>query len=492
MPAVATQEYSDDLGNWDSTTVDAATETRTHSDVNELTSYTPSGGSAISLTYDDAGNLTQDGDSDGDHKYTWDYRNRLIEVEEKQSGNWNTTAEYKYDGLNRRVRKIVTSKGDLNGTTRFLWGGDSGWQCLEERDSSGDLVARYTYSLEYIDAVAVQERDLNADDDFGDDDEVVYYLSNTLYSVYALVDGDENVVERYRYDAYGKVTVLDADGSVDADGLSDVENPYTFTGRRRDTETGLIHYRFRFYCPNTGRFLSRDPVLTANLYEYASGCPIAEVDSMGLLSERCWGIGHTKKRWETPVAMIGPVRPFARIDYSIDYYDCWKCCGDARRVKNRKLIFWASLKAGIETRTFGGSGDFAFFEFRVYAGLKLEVYGFASVGPISVKTDRCTGRDVCATAQARVGYGGSTSVGAAGSWRRRGGKWHVLDFTMIKGEVRGWWVVGFKCCPSSGCKPQPRKFCTDLRVYSQIRILRWKPRYTWYKLNTCHGEDELL
>ncbi len=98
-------------------------------------------------------------------------------------------------------QKVVTNKGALNGTARFLWGGNSDWQCLEERDSGGDLVARYTYSPGYIDAVAVQERDLNSDDDFGDANEVVYYHSNTLFSVYALSDADENVVERYRYDA---------------------------------------------------------------------------------------------------------------------------------------------------------------------------------------------------------------------------------------------------------------------------------------------------
>jgi hypothetical protein len=53
-----------------------------------------------------------------------------------------------------------------------------------------DLVARYTYAPGYIDDVAVQERDLNADDDFSDDDEVVYYMSNTLHNVYGIVDAD--------------------------------------------------------------------------------------------------------------------------------------------------------------------------------------------------------------------------------------------------------------------------------------------------------------
>jgi hypothetical protein len=78
----------------------------------------------------------------------------------------------------------VTNLGDLNGTTRFIWGGQTDWQCLEERDGDDDLVARYTYAPGYIDDVAVQERDLNADDDFAADDEVVYYMSNTLHNVY--------------------------------------------------------------------------------------------------------------------------------------------------------------------------------------------------------------------------------------------------------------------------------------------------------------------
>lgn len=53
--------------------------------------------------------------------------------------------------------------------------------------------------------VAMQERDLNSDDDqpslnlrstsFADDDEVTYYHANTLYSATGLTDVDENVVE---------------------------------------------------------------------------------------------------------------------------------------------------------------------------------------------------------------------------------------------------------------------------------------------------------
>ncbi|MFW6119258.1 MAG: hypothetical protein ACOC7S_02900 [Planctomycetota bacterium] len=77
-------------------------------------------------------------------------------------------------------------------------------ECLQERDGAspgsedGNLVARYTCAPGYIDDMAGQERDLNSDGDFGDTNEVVYYHSNTLYSIYALTDGSENVVERCR------------------------------------------------------------------------------------------------------------------------------------------------------------------------------------------------------------------------------------------------------------------------------------------------------
>jgi YD repeat-containing protein len=74
------------LGNRDDTVLDSVTEDRVHNSVNELTQRTIGQGSAIDLTYDDAGNLTQDESANGDHKYVWDYGNGLIEAKEKQAG----------------------------------------------------------------------------------------------------------------------------------------------------------------------------------------------------------------------------------------------------------------------------------------------------------------------------------------------------------------------------------------------------------------------
>jgi len=86
-----------------------------------------------------------------------------------------------------------------------------------------------------------------------------YYHANNLYSVAALTNQAGAVVERYTYDPYGKVKILAADG-VTVLAASSVGNPWTFTGRRLDGETGLMYYRARMYDVGLGRFIGRDPI----------------------------------------------------------------------------------------------------------------------------------------------------------------------------------------------------------------------------------------
>ena len=87
----------------------------------------------------------------------------------------------------------------------------------------------------------------------------LYYHANDLFSVSALTDASAAVVERYRYTAYGVLTILAPDG-VTVRSVSSYANPFTFTGREWDSETGLYYYRARFYAAQLGRFCSRDPL----------------------------------------------------------------------------------------------------------------------------------------------------------------------------------------------------------------------------------------
>lgn len=83
------------------------------------------------------------------------------------------------------------------------------------------------------------------------------------------------VVNAYEYDAYGRFETV----------LEGVANPYTYTGREFDTESGLYYYRARYYDTQTGRFLSEDPIGFAatdlNLYRYVVNDPMNRRDPDG-------------------------------------------------------------------------------------------------------------------------------------------------------------------------------------------------------------------
>ncbi len=113
--------------------------------------------------------------------------------------------------------------------------------------------------------------------------EKYYYHYDGLGSVTALSDSSGDVVEKYEYDVYGKPIIRDLNDSVLS--VSSVANPYYFTGRRLDYETGLYYYRYRYYSAETGRFLQTDPLdyySGFNLYAYCLNNPVYWVDPLGL------------------------------------------------------------------------------------------------------------------------------------------------------------------------------------------------------------------
>jgi RHS repeat-associated protein len=98
-------------------------------------------------------------------------------------------------------------------------------------------------------------------------------MTDALGSTIALIDPSGNTQAQYGYDPYGN---MNATGST--------TNSYTYTGREFDG-LGLYYYRARYYNPNTGRFLSEDPIGFLggiNEYAYAGDDPIDYFDPFGL------------------------------------------------------------------------------------------------------------------------------------------------------------------------------------------------------------------
>ena len=148
-------------------------------------------------------------------------------------------AQYRYDGLNRRVSKWLP-----DGTwTGYYYNKD--WQLLEERavvsgEDVEDPLAQYVWHPNYVDALAVRFYDADTDGDLDENnDGAQYYLQDANYNVTAVLDAGGAVLERYTYTAYGEVTFLEPDFDEAATQQSIIGNEHLYTGRERDAETGL-------------------------------------------------------------------------------------------------------------------------------------------------------------------------------------------------------------------------------------------------------------
>ena len=235
---------------------------------------------AATFDNDDNGNLF----TDDIYDYQWDALNRLRTVTRISDGLIIATSTY--DCQNRRMRKVVTNSGSLDGTTDYYY---AGWRVCEEytlTGSSETLKYQYVWGATYHDELISRDDRGTAtvaqlNDGSGSDHQ--FQHGNTLFSVFAVTDETGAVLERYQYDPYGNQTVMDASFNVLTDSAIDQE--FSYTGQRLDAETSLYYYKNRFYSSDQGRFISRDLIGYddgMHLYQYSHQNPIINMDSLGL------------------------------------------------------------------------------------------------------------------------------------------------------------------------------------------------------------------
>jgi RHS repeat-associated protein len=214
-----------------------------------------------SYQYDDNGNLTRKTLlTTGNYtQYTYDAENRLTKVEDFAVGNPTAafTSTYRYDGLGRRIEKAANGQ-----TKRYIYDGED---ILLEYDGSNVLQARYTHGPGIDEPIAVTKGS-----------STYFYHQDGLGTVTDLTDSAGATAKSYAYDAYGHI--LESPGTLD--------QPYTYTGREFDVESGLSYYRARNYDPSSGRFLQKDPIGFSggdiNLYNYVGNNPTNYTDPSGL------------------------------------------------------------------------------------------------------------------------------------------------------------------------------------------------------------------
>ncbi len=311
MPSTQTQYSLDPVGNWPKKVTNGVPEVRTHNVVNEITKI-----NGKPLAYDGNGNLT----IDTAYTYAYDEENRLTGITRKSDSA--VVGQYQYDALSRRVQKMANPASPLSPTTtRYFY---DNARIIEEQDGGGITQATYVYG-NYVDEVLTMDRAA----------QTFYYHQNALWSVEAVTNSAASVVERYKYDAYGFVTATDGTGNPvpsNAWGTphSAIGNPYLFTGRQLDEETGLYYYRVRYYDCVKGRFLSRDPVLDVsrdpigrrsetkvaseasvigyllgNRYTFVADNPLRALDPFGLKPTQPQGEAALKAAADTLKALCG-------------------------------------------------------------------------------------------------------------------------------------------------------------------------------------------
>jgi len=259
------------------------------------------------FTYDNDGNMLSDGGSSGTQiwTYTYDAENRMKTATEASLTNSPHcyTLTFTYDYLGRRVDKTVTDSVTSPAFVedRYIY---DGWNLVADyRNTSSSspsfsLYRTYTWGLDVAGS-------LSASGGVGallDITNIVPGVNHEYLPAYdgngnvaALVDGSSGaVVASYEYSPFGEtlrtqpplVYLSTGGGQYNPTNYDPAiaDNPFRFSTKFADVQSGLIYYGNRFYSPTLGRFLNRDPIEEAggiNLYGFVNNDPANGYDVLG-------------------------------------------------------------------------------------------------------------------------------------------------------------------------------------------------------------------
>jgi len=220
--------------------------------------------SGTPVAYDANGNMT----AKGADTYTYDFQDRLT-----QTVIAGAITDYRYDGLGNRYERTVAGTSQryvLDVSGRLT-------QVLADTDASGNITAYYVYGQGLISRIQPGGKTFT-------------YHYDPRGTTVALSDAAGTLTDRYAYDEFGNL--LNRRGAT--------PNPFRYLGRHgvQDEGDGLNYIRARYYAPEWGRFVSKDPMpgkpndgQTLNRYVYALNNSIVLIDPSGLFSWKATGIG---------------------------------------------------------------------------------------------------------------------------------------------------------------------------------------------------------
>jgi RHS repeat-associated protein len=203
--------------------------------------------------------------------------------------------DFAYDHLSRRTQKVVSTWNASayvpQYTNRFVY---DGWNLAVTLASDLSPLASFTWGLDLSGSLhgaggvgGLLWMTIPSGTNAG----TYFYAYDGNGNVMALVNAaDGSVAARYEYGPFGEL--------LRATGPMARVNPFRFSTKYQDDETGLVYYGCRFYDPNTGRWPNRDPigelgfqtlagnrirrVRDGNLYCFVGNNPLTRFDLHGL------------------------------------------------------------------------------------------------------------------------------------------------------------------------------------------------------------------
>jgi RHS repeat-associated protein len=246
--------------------------------------------------HDADGNLIQD----TKWSYKWNADNRLIAMEDQDSTN-PQRLEFRYDPQGRRIQKAVYGLTIVDeggkGKKRPKWNLIkqhyyiyNEWNLIAEIDDKDNLVRTHLWgadlsgTLQGAGGVGGLLMTTNHQKD-----EAVVPLFDGIGKIVQYADAQNGAeVVKFAYDPFGNKLS-------DTAGLEG-SFPFRFSSKFSDDESGLTYYGVRYYNPETGRWLNRDPLEEMggmNLSVLLRNNPTCFIDVLGMYEWGGWWSGFS-------------------------------------------------------------------------------------------------------------------------------------------------------------------------------------------------------
>ncbi len=145
------------------------------------------------------------------------------------------------------------------------------------------------------------------------------------YDPISIVNNGGDVEERYRFSTFGLRNIMAPNFAIRE--VSHFDWKFGYKGQFVDSESNLYNYGYRYYGPELGRWLSRDPIGEkggSNVYANSKNDPTGSIDYLGLATCIVNSFKMNVLGWKAS----GPVYPYhrsLRVNFEVDVCDKDDC-----------------------------------------------------------------------------------------------------------------------------------------------------------------------